>query len=787
MGRLNEDDPPLRAEQNRTTAKTQPMALWIEPRDFEPPGDFVRAAGHPLLAQILLRRGIETPADARAFLDPGAYAPAPPHELPDLSAAAARLRDAATRGERVLIWGDFDVDGQTATALFASAFFHLGIESRAYIPHRLHEGHGIRLAALRKNLAGAHLLLTCDTGVAEHEALAYARRQGVTVLVTDHHDLPPELPPADAVVDPKRLPPHHPLRELPGVGVAFKLVQEIYHLAGRPPEQVDELLDLVALGIVADVARQTRDTRYLLQRGMHRLRQTRRVGLQALMQTAQVNPSHLTTDHIGFSLGPRLNALGRLADANMAVELLTTSDMSRARILAAQLEGLNERRRLLTQQIYSAAQERIARDPVLLDNAALVLSGPGWHPGIIGIVASRLAETYNRPTVLISEGTDGRGRGSARSVPGVDIHAAITAAESLLTTHGGHPGAAGLSLPTQRIPEFRRAMSRAVEMLWDRSAVPGLAIDAVVPWDEPSLGLVHSLSALRPFGEGNPPIVLASLGLEVVSHRAFGRDRNHRRLKMRDTAGTVRDVIWWRGAEHSPPTGQFDLAYRLTASDYRGKLSLQIEFVETRGIAPPSPIQVMPAIQVVDHRSAAQPSLILDKLRAEGNVAVWAEGYTPDRSLGLPRDRLEPSPVLVVWNPPPGPRELQAVLDHVSPQIVHLFAIDAPNAAPSRFMPRLAGMIKHTLRRKESIADFGQLAALSAQRIESVREGIRLLVSQGDVRILEEGVATCRLAVGDGGSTPERHDIRARVHALLQETAAYRAFFARVTPDQLIH
>jgi single-stranded-DNA-specific exonuclease len=762
------------------------VSTWTEPPPIEPADALVRVAGHPLVARVLARRGLLSPDAARAFINPDAYTPAPPTDLPDLSIAATQLKEAVRHGESVLVWGDFDVDGQTATSLLTSALGELGANVQAYIPHRLREGHGIMLDSLQKHLVGVDLLLTCDTGIAEHEAIAFAQSQGVTVLVTDHHDLPPELPPAVAVVDPKRLSPDHPLYELPGVGVAYKLVQEVNSLLDQPTAQADAELDLVALGIVADVATQTGDTRYLLQRGISHLRQTQRLGLQALFQTAQINPLYLTTDHIGFALGPRLNALGRLGDANLAVELLTTEDRARARMLAAQLEGLNGRRRLLTEQIYAAAQEQIARSPALLDSRALVLSGPHWHPGVIGIVASQLAEIYYRPTILISEGDDGQGRGSARSVTGVDIHAAITAVEALLTGHGGHPGAAGLSLPVERIADFRRSLSRAVEAIWDGSTIPSLAIDAVVAWDEPSLGLVETLNALAPFGEGNPPVVLATHGLEMVSDQVFGRDRAHRRLTMRDSSGTTHDVIWWRGAEHPLPTGQFDLAYILKSSDYRGEHSLQIEYVEVRVAEALLAIEVVPTVRVVDHRTYLDPVHVLERLRAAGHLVVWAEGYPPGRSPGLRRDQLEQTPVLVVWTPPPGPREWRAALERVSPETVYLFAVKNEGADPGHFMSHLVGLIKHTLRRKNGIAELEQLAAASAQRIETVLQGIYLLAARGDVRIIAEETAIIQLAPGDGRQKLEIDEIETRLRALLQETAAYRAYFTRTAPERLL-
>jgi single-stranded-DNA-specific exonuclease len=764
------------------------MTSWVEPRFVEPHATLIREAGHPLLAKVLVRRGIEAPALARAFINAGAYAPAPPSELPDLPGAAARLREIILKQEEILVWGDFDVDGQTATSLLVSALRELGAIVRSYIPDRLREGHGIRLDSFKNNLCSASLLLTCDTGTSEHEAITYAKARGVTTLITDHHDLPAHLPLADALVNPKRLADRHPLYDLPGVGVTFKLIQELHRVMGRDVANADVLLDLVALGIVADVATQKHDTRYLLQRGMEVLRSTRRLGLQALMQTSNLNPANLTTDHIGFVIGPRLNALGRLGDANLAVELLTTQDWSRARILAAQLENLNGRRRLLTEQTYASSQQKIHEQGSLLDAPALVVSGRNWHPGIIGIVASRLAETYHRPCVVISEGedTDVLARGSARSVPGLHIHEAISAVAPLLVTHGGHAGAAGLSLLTRNIDAFRTALSREVDARWDRTAGSGLQIDAYLDWSEPTLELVDTLNRLAPFGEGNPPVILASRALRMMDHQVFGRDEVHRRLVVRDADQEEREVIWWRGTEHPLPHGEFDLAYVLKSSDYRGVRQLQIEYKSARAVETPSVHIEVPTIGVFDHRAESDPARALEALRQSDNTVVWAEGYAAKQSPGVNRLQLGPASSLLVWTPPPGPSEWRTALERVSPETVHLFAVTSSGTEPESFLPQLAGMIKYTLRHKQGVADLGSIAAVSGQRLLAVREGIRLLAARGDIRIVEEGPSSIHIARGDGVRTLELDEIRSRLGAILQETAAYRTFFGRIPAELLV-
>jgi single-stranded-DNA-specific exonuclease len=445
-----------------------PVKPWIIRPPAAPSPELVAVAGgNPLVGQLLAQRGLTTPDAALPFLDPTHYTPAPPAALFGVERAAQVLHAAIAAGQNLLVWGDFDVDGQTSTALLVSALQDLAGEShvRFHVPNRFTESHGIRVPMLQTVLATSdipiHLLVTCDTGITETAGVGYAKDQGLTVVVTDHHDLgaefagltpgveplwglaPPAVPAAsvrraDAVVNPKFAPPADPLRTLPGVGVAYKLVQRLYELAGRAGED-EALLDLVALGIVADVAEQVHDARYLLQRGLEKLRTTRRTGLIALMNNARIDPATLSADSIGYQLGPRMNALGRLEDATIAVELLSTRDALRAGELAGKLERLNQERQRIQRDITQMAFDQIARDASLLDYNAIVLAHPNWHAGVVGIVASKIAEEYGKPAVLLLTPPGEAARGSARSAPGVDIGAAIAACNPLLLTHGGHP------------------------------------------------------------------------------------------------------------------------------------------------------------------------------------------------------------------------------------------------------------------------------------------------------------------------------------------------------------
>jgi len=774
------------------------MKTWLEPPDLPAP-EALRAAigGHPLVAQILARRGFDQSARAQMFLDPQAYSPAPPEALPDLAKAVARLRVALQRGETVCVWGDFDVDGQTATTLLVSALRRLGGQVTYYIPVRARESHGLHLPSLKRILdKGVQVVLTCDCGITAHEAVAYARQRGVDVIITDHHDLPlsPEgegmvapLPPAFAVVNPKRLPAGHPLSALPGVGVAYKLVEELYRQVGRSGE-CDQFLDLVALGIVADLALVVEDTRYLLQRGLQALRTTRRLGLQVMMELAELEPSGLSEEHIGYMLGPRLNAVGRLDDANPVVEFLTTPEAGLARLLGQKFEGLNIQRRLLTDQVFKGALAQIERDPSLLEMSALVLAHPSWHAGVIGIVAGRLVERFGKPTVLIATPPGELGRGSARSIPGLNIHEAIAAQRHLLQGFGGHPMAAGLSIAPEHIPEFRRALSRTVQRML--SAAPqeaGLQIEGYLPLSDLSLDLVADLERLAPFGPGNAAPLLVSREMRLVAQSTVGRDHEHLLLTVEDAQGRTFRLIWWQGAGWPLPEGRFDLAYTVRASTYRGQPQMQIEWVDYRLQADQAlSLQIQrPPIEVIDDRQESQPGPLIQELLRQG-VQIWCEGEAKEQYQGRDRQELEPAEALAICTIPPGPAELSAALEAVAPRKVYLFAIDPGGSQPQEFLARLAGLLKHALRAKGGWVRLSALAAATAQRQATVRAGIAWLEAHGHVHVLEDAGDEIRLGEGDGLERGPQPQVTARLRALLEETAAYRAYFAHAHPERLI-
>lgn len=818
------------------------LRTWIDPPPVDVPADFAAAiGGHPLVARILVQRGIAELEAARAFLDPEAYTPAPPEALPGMIPACQRIERAIRQGETICVWGDFDVDGQTATTLLVEALRGLGAKVIYHIPVRAKESHGVNVEVLAALLDGAEaggnavrLLLTCDTGITAHEAVEAAKQRGLDVIITDHHTLPDALPGADAILNPRLLPEGHALSGLPGVGVAYKLVEALYQQAGRA-EETKKFLDLVALGIVADIAMQTGDTRYLLQRGLPVLRQTQRTGLLLLFELAGLQPAFLTEEHIGFVLGPRLNALGRLDDANPIVEFLTTADTGRARVLATHLEGLNARRRLLTAQVLRGAQEQIEKDSSLLEQAALVLSHPEWPGGVVGIVASELVERYNRPTILLTAPPGQPARGSARSIEGVNITEAIASQKALLHGYGGHPMAAGLSLDPANLPAFRRGLSRYVEKALGGKAPPQptLAIDGQVTLADLTLDLVADLERLAPFGAGNPPLVLSIPRLNVLASSTIGRDGSHLQVVVKDEFDQTRRVLRWGGADWPLPEGPFDLACVVRASNYRGQRDVQVEWIDARPVEAPE-IDLRRRLAVIDQRGLDHPLPVLQQIAADaagadaagtapdagempaapaavepglssaaaadvpapageggiGRVIIWGEAEALDKleAVRLPvRDRahLEPASTLIIWTTPPGRAELQTALDAVKPGTVIIFSVDPQDTGVEAFLKRLAGLIKFTREKLGGRAPLARLAAATAQREAGVRLGLQWMEAKGLAKVeIEEGQAQFGAAASPEPKKAER--VLAQLRALLEETAAYRRYFKTADKENLL-
>ncbi len=738
----------------------------------------------PLVARLLARRGLTTPEAVRAFLDPAAYRPAPPSALPGLPIAVERITEAIRQKKPIGVWGDFDVDGQTATTILVEALRTLGAETAYYIPVRSTESHGISLPRLEQMIdQGIRLIVTCDTGISAHEAVSLAHARGAEMIITDHHELPASIPRAGAVINPKMLPDKHPLSTLSGAGVAYKLAEAL--LDDRLAE-AEALLDLTALGLVADLAVLTGETRYLTQKGLTALRATNRPGLKVMYKLAELDTSALNESHIGFTIAPRLNALGRLGDANAAVEFLTTRDPVRARVLAVQMENYNAQRQLLTNQVTMAAEAQLRANPSLLAAPVIIVGHPEWPGGVVGIAAARLVERYEKPAIVLVTPPGKPAYGSARSVEGLNITAAIAEQQDLLLKFGGHPMAAGLSIAPENLPAFIRRMNATVGKMQQSREEPVLEIEAWLNLSDLTDGLAAALEPLAPFGPGNPRPIFASRGLTLKSAVPLGRNKEHRKLIVSDEQGISREALWWDGGAEELPAGVFDLAYTVRAANWRGKPQVQLEIVSLC-IAEKEQVEIKTkTFEVVDYRAEPDTFKVLERLKQEPSTLVWAEGEAKERVGGADRHSLRQARHLVIWSIPPSGEELRAALEAVRPQTVSLLAVQPPPESAEGFIARLSGLVKFVIKQRGGVTSYEELAAATGHRVLTVKRGLTWLLMQGKISLErdEDG----QLLIREGKNEREAAGARrmwSEVQSLLAETNAYRAHFCKADKDNL--
>jgi len=534
----------------------------------------------PFEQEILFNRGIRTTKEVDAYFTFGISQEHDPFLMSGMDQAVERLQAAVLSGENIVIYGDYDADGVTATALLVDVLRRIGASVGHYIPNRFEEGYGLNHDALTKiRERGGELVITVDCGVRAIDEIEHAVSLDLDVIVTDHHQPGACLPPALAVINPSQRGDSYPFKELAGVGVAYKLAQALSQRLGEP--EPTESLDLVAIGTVADIVPLYGENRQLVRMGLEQLNHTQRLGLRAIIETIGYEFGHLNTTTIGFGIGPRLNAAGRLDSAERAFNLLMANEEMEAKHLANQLEEINRERQRITREMVEQARTQVVdKDPPPL---LIIAIDPGFNQGVIGLTASRLVEEFYRPSIVASYGEKVI-RGSARSIPEFHITEALDECEELLERYGGHSAAAGFSVRNERFDEFKQRINQvATEKLAEIELRPTLTVDAVVRFSDLDWSLHEFVERMEPCGYGNPFPVLAVQDVEVVSKRPVGAEGRHLKLTMRDEQKKVFDAIAFRqGHFYKDLPQRVDLAFRLERNDYRGVSSLQLNVLNMR-------------------------------------------------------------------------------------------------------------------------------------------------------------------------------------------------------------
>lgn len=533
-----------------------------------------------LFEKILVARGLTTRVAREAFLRPDyAAVKHDPFLLPDMEKAVARLKQARQQGEKIVIYGDYDIDGLSATALLLDAFGKFGFEDvDAFIPNRFVEGYGMTMGAVDKvRDMGADLIVTVDTGSLCHAEIAYAASLGIDTVVTDHHNVAETPPPSVAAVNPKFSGHTYPFRDLCGAGVAFKLVQALQtELDGLPDGYEKWLLDLVALGTVCDIVTLADENRANVYWGLEVLKKQQRPGLKALMMIAGIEPEQVNARHLGFGLGPRMNAAGRLETAQYALDMLVARDGLAALEASEKLEELNTKRRGIQDAIF---EEACVQAEGLVNDRVLVVSSGGWNHGVIGIVASKLVEKYKKPVFIIGERGE-EATGSARSFGDFSAADAVRAADDIIIKGGGHGAAAGVTLATEKIGDFRRRVNEFYDSLQltnqERYLLPRAYVE-IDDFSEIDEELVENLAKMEPFGNGNPEPVLKVTRASVLSVRRMGADGQHIKLALRDKNGKVLQMLAFNAPEEffREPGDEVAAWFQPTVNEWQGIRSVE--------------------------------------------------------------------------------------------------------------------------------------------------------------------------------------------------------------------
>ena len=562
---------------------------WVIAPPITSQADEALAKFPPILRQIVFNRGMGTDAEARAFLKAEPNSNTDPFQLIGMAATVDRIRYALDHNEPIAIYGDYDVDGVTATALLVDALRALGADVRGYIPNRFDEGYGLNTDALDSLKAdGIKLVITVDCGIRSPDEALHARTIGLDLAISDHHHPDGEnLPPALAVINPKQHGDPYPDKDLAGVGIAYKIAEALISTQHSAISlQLDDLLDLVALGTVADLAPLVGENRVLVRRGLRQIRGTKRQGLYSLAGVAELKIEKVTAGNIGFILGPRLNASGRLESALASFELLTTTDFMRAGQLAQQLDVQNRQRQGLTRSMQEQAESiAMSEDP---EAFLLFAAHEDFNPGVVGLAASRLTEIYYRPAIVAAKNAE-ETRGSCRSIPEFHITDALDQCKDLLVRHGGHAAAAGFTVKNENLPELvTRLKAIAKDQLGEKDLRHTLSADMEVLLSDLNFEVLKHLNYLEPTGYGNPDATFVSRNVKVKFSRTVGSDGKHLKLTLEDERGSAFDSIGFRMG-HLKPTlpPRLDVLYRFESNEYNGRTSLQLNLKDVKATGMP--------------------------------------------------------------------------------------------------------------------------------------------------------------------------------------------------------
>jgi len=764
---------------------------WIEPEPLDISKTISLAFKKSLiLCRELTKRDLRTTTAWEAYLEPTTYQQTSPFSFSEMERVVDRIFNAIRDGETIGIWGDFDVDGQTSTSVLVDGLSQMGAKVIFHIPIRSSESHGMQINAFKSFLKlGPSLIITCDTGISDFETIEYSQSVGVDVIITDHHTLPEFLPRAYAIINPHQLPVVHPLSYLAGVGTAFQVIRAL-NITGKYRLDVENLYDLVALGTIADMAVLKSENRFYAQMGLKQMNQNLRTALKSILTVSQIKNSLITENTLGFNLAPQLNAAGRLSDANENVRFLLSSDKDYCIDFAQGLEQLNHTRKLLVDAILQSAQDMIRHDPLIMNESVIILQREGWERGVLGIAAGKLVELYNRPVILLNiEGN--RAAGSARSIDGIDITAVIRENEKYLIRYGGHAMAAGLSLPTNKLSNFSFDLKKSLQNQASKISIDKkLNIDHYISFSNIGKRILDELMQLAPFGQGNPSPVFASRNLEVIKTKPLGSTEKHIQITLRDIDGNTQQAIKWNSEIQSIPFNRIDIAYHIQPDEYRGKNKFFLEYVDHREYIP-NTIHLDALtykIEFEDHRhDPAEYASLNEIIEKTGDIQIWFEGLKKPKDIKVKeRIQLIKKEELIILTAPPSYSVLDEILEATQAKKVYFFGIQLNPDNTNAFLTNLGGLIKHCLNNQISDITSKSFAAQLCQTEDIILLGLSWFNAHGNISVSYDLNGNVKINKTSNPSKNELLIIERKINNSLKETSAFRSYYLRVSPENLL-
>ncbi len=748
--------------------------------EFEPKKELVDYLGNKKLARLAEKRGLKSKDKLIPFIEPSQYSPLELRDFPKIMEIADFILEHLKKDSRILIYGDYDVDGISSTSILVGALSQLSSQISYHIPDRFKEGYGLNKEVLASYQDDIDLVISCDCGISNYQEVEFAKKLGMDFVVTDHHDLPENLPPADYVISPRLLPEDHQGYWLPGAGMAYFLIKAVFESSGKKGEE-KEFLDLLLLAIIADVVPLKGENRYLFKTGLKELKNTKRIGLKALYNELEIDPLQINEKTLGFQIGPLLNSAGRIDSAEKGLKLLLAEDKSKAAGLAAELKQINQHRKEISQNIYLEIDKEVEPQ----QRQAVVSYNSDWHQGVIGIAAGRITENYQVPAVLMTSNQQSELiTGSARSIEGININQVIAECSDLLEKHGGHAAAAGFSLKKDRLEKFKLRLQRLIDQELEKiDSELELETDLNLELAEITEEFYQGLRLFAPFGEANPE-PLFYLESKVLSSRKISAGR-HKRLILGTETAKITALWWWAGDLENNYLQQ--CACRLTENIYRGSRSLQLEIKALEALKGQTEELKNEGsgkgkLKVFDWRQKN-----ISELEAGADDTVYfAEGLREYNLYPvINRNYFRKSKNLVLISIPPSLALLKEVLLLTAAE--HLILVNSREYAQgiNNYIKNLLSLIKYSLNKKNGIFNIEEAAlALEVEEI-AVKRGLEFL--QAEAVISFEYISYQELLISRGGNKDQgKSNLSSRsLKKILRESSAFRRFIKNKKSEKI--